>query len=1154
MSNLNQQATDGINDFLRRYPEYPGDRQITKGQGWRRNIKVYREMQEWANPPQMTEQMTEGQAARQELEALNDQYEQLTGIPVSEKFRPVYGRGSFEANSWRAAQIRRDLEVADAEVAGRTESPTIYNNRSSDVNTSLNYYIRRASALGINYEMIPETGSKYMRNKIARQNRDNLRDLVKSHDKSIEEQRILDEKVNSSMEYLENAILASVIAEEAVDAEYGRERAIFDRIIDEQLRMQELNPDRISDIQQFTQSAIEDAPRIITGSYTVEYSSGHYNGFADINYNILSTDPLDEIESKILENHHGASNLVKWTPTTVIPLIPKENIAENTDKPKKKRPSRIIKGYSDSPIFENEILTASEDGNCVTNFKAKYKCLSDEDDLVNGMKASVFLKICNKHKIQVYDNYNNQITCINDEESIGKITMYHNHICDNFTESKRANLHMVKNNYYDDDEFDRLYQQSLKLIDLRSVYNISSYNGVFGDILKKFTVMGVEYRLKPYFLPNDDKSPIYTPTDVILTSMQKYACAFYHFSEKNSAIYFGSKTHYYYDINAAYITALRNVSRIPVISNVVMSCDGVIRYLNKYAPTEEQLEMLTDEELDEFPSIDNICVHIRVQITHENIKYPPSLYYLTEYLEMLNIDYEEADYDEIFHKMKQFENKLDNDHKSEFFIITGYNDINMTDEIKNWHKHITELLKTPQTRVRHYHDLYKGANICKNEFKNGRNSYLETCIRYALGVMLEPSKKLRKQHLFSLKELPEVDEGYVAFEQSLLHYKTKFYVNVHFAMSYQYRRLIKLFPRKDLIKGIFCDAIYTDVKLSDEEFNQIKAIYKLQYNDLYEEIKHKYMVKPRDEVIRGLAGSGKTYLYSVGDRKLPEDDTLIIVPQYRLNTVWPNYVVKHGEYLASARYIDNVKNIVIDECYQQNPDIIDDILGCARYYGIRVIMLGDPYQFAPVTVNEEQMRIAFIINNMAFNEYLNINRRNKLNYDKLFNNFNYINSNTKKNIFDTYLSKFLVKEDEYNANDIFYCYRTAKDKTMDKYNEKYKSLIGAQLTEITSKNDHVLQVNATCKSDKYYMKCIKNCDKNGKAANGNNAHYYNGIIYTNDMLPKDVRFFEFSNVYSIYATQGQSIEEKDLKLLADDEEEYYKNKAMLYVLVSRLRN
>ena len=76
------------------------------------------------------------------------------------------------------------------------------------------------------------------------------------------------------------------------------------------------------------------------------------------------------------------------------------------------------------------------------------------------------------------------------------------------------------------------------------------------------------------------------------------------------------------------------------------------------------------------------------------------------------------------------------------------------------------------------------------------------------------------------------------------------------------------------------------------------------------------------------------------------------------------------------------------------------------------------------------------------------------------------------------------------------------------------------------------------------MRCIKNCEYKHKP-------YYNGVIYKVNPDIVNSKHFVISNVYSIYTTQGQTMDK--INLLRDDYESYYSSIEMVYVLISRLK-
>ena len=447
----------------------------------------------------------------------------------------------------------------------------------------------------------------------------------------------------------------------------------------------------------------------------------------------------------------------------------------------------------------------------------------------------------------------------------------------------------------------------------------------------------------------------------------------------------------------------------------------------------------------------------------------------------------------------------------ETFLITDFKPFDYNDFIK-----YLDAYEEPQNdELLSYNKLEQ-----KREIVNGRNKWNETVIKRSLGSFITPAYKFNSSIMSYLEDLMNPSlKHHITYKPEQINFSHKFFHNVHFAMSNQYHHLLIDFINKYPVEAVYVDCLYVPVNQTIEP----SPLYKLEsYKESFKvNFSYKSYKKSPFHLITGTAGTGKTtYIKNLLSLL---DDPLIVVPERRLSTVWaPFNNITTFQYLSKRHFVSNSRYVVIDEVYKFNTDLLSEFLGFCRYHELEVYLAGDALQLEQIDITKEKKRIY----GMKPELVLKHNYRNNIDYKNviLFKN----DKNELKQVFDTYLKRYLVDETDPNIfNEINYCYRTSDNTTQQKYDKLYQAFVFKHNIKTV------------------YARCIKNNIINNKS-------YYNGVIYK---LPQNFVIshkstFTISNTYSIYATQGQTMEK--IRLISDDEKYYYLTWRMLYVLISRL--
>lgn len=409
-----------------------------------------------------------------------------------------------------------------------------------------------------------------------------------------------------------------------------------------------------------------------------------------------------------------------------------------------------------------------------------------------------------------------------------------------------------------------------------------------------------------------------------------------------------------------------------------------------------------------------------------------------------------------------------------------------------------------------------------NDSNDDMDKWIKRMLRFALGTMINKPSDCQVFYTDHLEDITNEEmrpKSCIYKICDKFNYSSPLFLyNVYFAMSAEYHR--QLFDIIDEYnpEAIYCDCFYVKEKID------IKPYFKFEsFVDTRECSKSFKPYKAYVSSIQGMAGTGKTSLLQ---RTYDPFQCLVIVPEWRLSTVWEGYNVSTIAYIRASHEFPAVKTVLVDEMFKNDTEDLNDFIGLCMFYGVeKVIFAGDPFQLRQINITTYKQRIEFMI----VSEFLTINHRNGADYEQL-GVINQTDTNKLQQLYDQYLRKYTVDND---FNDIVYCWRTeGEDSTRSRHESMYAQ-------HIKSFNDE----------DLIYARCIKS----GKNKIGDDV-YFNGIIY---QLPKKFvmnhkSYFKPSNVYSVYATQGLTLSK--LKLIAEDEKYYVNQWRCLYVLLSRLDN
>ena len=769
--------------------------------------------------------------------------------------------------------------------------------------------------------------------------------------------------------------------------------------------------------------------------------------------------------------------------------------------------------YNENTLMDDyldEFLFANMQGNCVSIFKNKYNL---DNKYYDGMTMRDFIYACDEDNILIRNNYLQKVNDV--KNPIIQVICYNGHIT-SLTPYEVKNICVRTNVELEDEEFEDFYLKCLDNPDQYVITNIRTYDGVYGKILKSFQLLNDTHTYKRKGLKLSESGNIcYTPTQVIKEMLRPYGCSFFNNYEKNHALYSGRADcgDYGYDLNQAFINAFKNIRKIPIIENF---------------PVTYKRAMLIDSDINNW-----VCT--TDTFTYNNIKFPKSLLFLTEAIEY-------------------------NAPVLECFYISYYKKVNgekLYDEMVK----VIEANFNRESKYKHYDTLTKGKKILTNKTINNRNLYVENCLRIALGNMERTCvEKYDKCYVSYLKNIFDKDKcPYILEPMKKLSVQKIFYINVHLAMSQQYRKMIMEIKNP---KAVFCDCVYVESPIKTSKYWKPEGQLLTGKNCAKE-----YTNYEKFNVIVGGAGSGKTYEMM---NRLDPKNTLVIIPQYRLKLTWDGFECTSFQRIEKNFKFTNKPIICVDEAFQMDGKTINKIIGMANYYGIKLYLVGDPAQFQPVNKYNDARDACFKF--MTPTEKITGNYRNNINYAEIFKTYaRHKNpANYLKSVFDKYLGKYLIDED---FNNPVYCFKTGSSNgtKMDElyklieelHNEKindmekaevYKEKINKAIkeiqtlrkTETTQQKHERLYREYVAKNNikDYYVRCIKNCEYKHKP-------YYNGVIYKVNPDIANSKHFVISNVYSIYTTQGQTMDK--INLLRDDYESYYSSIEMVYVLISRLK-
>ena len=721
-------------------------------------------------------------------------------------------------------------------------------------------------------------------------------------------------------------------------------------------------------------------------------------------------------------------------------------------------------------------LHASPEMNCVTNFKRKFKNLTQT--YYDGMTQEEFLKKARIDNIAVYNNQMFEMTYNNNAKN--HVICYNGHILEsneliNTTFNEIVELDI--NSFYSN--FNEIIQNKENI-----VYDIKVYDGIYGKYLTQFCFNHKCYKLN-----------YHNPMQEFLNPLNdNYACNFVHPAVSNCAVYSGEGNEYGYDLNAAYINALKSVTKIPIIDNIPITKDYYNKHFSNYDAVvlvENKIEA-TDTEIG-----------TKAGFKYHGINFPPTLWYKSI------ADQYYMHYDKIY-------------------LITEWKEFNFD----NFSSLISIPGQMPTNKIFQWHDI---------QYKS-KDKYKEAVIRYALGAMITTihNNKFKNVYTSYLDDILNDDLPHkYSIPNEVNSIKLSSLHNVYHAMKMEYYKQILELIDAFHPSGIFCDCIYVNDEISSDDC--LKYNLKLESKNKFRNCNKTYtsdISTSNIKLINGLAGYGKSYSVKNDiDVKLHKDDYIVIVPELRLRTVWEGFNVYSLQHILNSHKFPN-KNLIVDECYKFSTDSINYLIGYANMHQLTLFLIGDSFQLQQVIpiINGENIEEYVKRKNLAFRIYgmkpsikLTKNYRNNINYMPILKSGK--DENKRKELFQQYLSNNLVNINDFT--DVNYCFRTnGENNTTSIADQKYQEYVSTLPSDAT--------VN---------IKCIKNYK------NKQQKQFYNGLIYQikkSELAYYPKTYFTISNTYSIYATQGQSIESSKLRLIKDDEKYYYNNFRILYVLISRL--
>lgn len=726
-------------------------------------------------------------------------------------------------------------------------------------------------------------------------------------------------------------------------------------------------------------------------------------------------------------------------------------------------------------LYNNETST------CVTRFAEKYGL--NPKKYRNGMRLETFVKHAYKDGFNIYSN---QLTTYHSEHKNPRasILAYNGHVYDiNIEDLKTEKFR--KNCILESSEFEQKFIDTLHSPN-EVVYDIKVYSGVYGKFLYSFSIYNDKHIYNRLMYEKG-----MTPSAVIKNILKPYTSPFVNNLVKNLPIFSGKAPEgsYGYDLTAAYITAFKNIKEIPDISNFRIHKDRVVKI-----------------------DSDNRNWVVRTKPFHYRGTYiSPTIMLLTEAIEFgapfkwcyyikRSIQVNAMDlYNEIVESLTEYKEFMSNIKESNHF---------------------------------HIEPIRKNKVIVEGE------KYVHQCMRLAFGSMISDPHNSDVKYVGYLENIVKSKyKGMIIKPSDYVPFKTKFYHNIYFAMSVQYRKLMK--PMLDLNPiCVNVDCVYFTVPPPCEICEPWHDAGILEKSKCYDWMQSSRLPKiDHPIVVKGFAGSGKTYQYANEIKEHTEFNNLapdlkpfykdvVIIPQNRLSTTWGCKCYTFMYFLNKYNF-PVAHQIYIDEAFQTDPSQVEKMVGFCLYNKFGVTLIGDPWQLRPIydkSIYRENYIYAFT--GCAYDKLMTKNYRNKINYRYILQHED--TEEFRREIFDKYLRKYLI---DYDYTDIVYCYRTGMSgksvSTRRKHEDAYRK--------------YVYENGIT----DYFMRCTGNVKING-------VEYYNGVIYkvNTDML-ENHKYFTVSNVYSIYTTQGQTMQ--NIKLLRDDEKYYYKDKSMLYVLISRIK-
>ena len=737
----------------------------------------------------------------------------------------------------------------------------------------------------------------------------------------------------------------------------------------------------------------------------------------------------------------------------------------------------------------DQTLYGNDELDCVSKFVSKYR-----DDLkqhyYDGMTESQFLLNCIRDNIAVYNNDMFNLT-LNAHKAKHSVICYNGHVLDN---NKLISKHYTENILLDIATFAETYERIISNKE-NIVYDIRVYDGVFGKYLSSFCIDNKCYKL-------DFKNPM----ERFLDGLNDYACNFNHPAIKNCAVYSGKGNKYGYDLNAAYINALRAVKQIPIIDNIPIT----VRYYETHLKGHPAVVLVKE-------------------FVYNGIHFPPTMW-----------DKDIAD---------QYHMQYDN-----VYLIAQYKPFN--------YDVVIECIPTKNDASHECFSMSAEAKATTKYFKYELldvpdKKYVEAIVRYALGSMIADAagNEYRNVYTSYLDDIlnPIYPHKYAEpkTENSI---KINSLHNVYHAMKMEYYKTLLALIDEFHPTGIYCDCIYINQPMSNDDM--LKHNLKLEYvykpgqrgkdNKSNRDCNKSYnsdISTSNIRLVNGLAGFGKSYYVKNELYNTPasRSHAIVIVPESRLRNVWETadggsrggqgFKVYTFQYLYSTHKFPHA-DIIVDECYKFNTDCIDYLIGYAILHHVNLTLIGDRWQLEQVITDPAKARFIRRIYGMQCTKELTVNHRNNIDYRELIAPCRSNQLELRKQLFHKYLGKNIVKIDDFS--DVNYCYRTTGD---DATRDKADKLYQAYVKKLSPK-------------DMINIRCTKNYSTRAGRS------WYNGVIYQirkQDLPNYPPSYFTVSNTYSVYATQGQTIDSNKLRLIEDDLPWYYNTSRMLYVLVSRLR-